>query len=335
MIPKGKVFFDFRKDILDIYLTDTIKINLNQNSLSEWLSEAYFSPISGAKDKIDFEANKFDLSLRLINDTDLLLNQASEQLIEIIKYNDDKTMRSDAWAFVTLYYFGFFSAQAFLRLIGTPNFFINQAVSISLTKATGYQISSGAYKLEKIEDLQGQTNRYRISKSKLKIHEATWNLLFYIFEKKMKLHEKYLTSEEILFYNAFLSKNLNDVYSSNYWASELRNKINYRPGFAFRIFENVFICKTKNLLNSMTNVSQLDITSLLNTRVKDSFLDENDLISNQVQIAHNTYFTIFLYTRELLKEIWTRRNIESTHEKLREKAFLNDPLLKPAHKILF
>ncbi len=143
MIPQGPIYYRIRADVLAAFPDKCKAAVKNRNTFAEWLlngTASYQVQIINSNEVI-FLASVFDISSALLTDVECLFNHCFEHLQEISRFYVDDQPRGDAWNVVTIYYFSFFTAQSFLRLIGSPVIFVGQEHMKQIKSLGG--ISSG------------------------------------------------------------------------------------------------------------------------------------------------------------------------------------------------
>src|SRR5439155_2916612 len=114
-----------------------------------------------------------DFASILLVEVENLLNHCFEHLQELLCFAADTRQRSDAWAAVTAYYLGFFSASALLRLLGKPVTFLNrdQLRALQHLAGSGQQPNQGAFEVTLGNPLSATHREITLVRSD-KVHEA-------------------------------------------------------------------------------------------------------------------------------------------------------------------
>jgi len=231
-------------------------------------------------------------------------------------------VRSEAWNIVTVYYLGFFSAQALLRLIGSPIFFIGSELANSLTTNTGFNFHKGAYSLVKLSDSSATISEYQLKISKQRPHDLVWNTLFNLLQKKLDTASTSQSSNpETVYYSNLLTKPLYKVYNTNAWPSEVRNRCNYRPGFAYKLISNQFIGVTKHLLDRWNNLTENKLLNLLQQSIG-GYTASKDSTRFEIQVMHDVCMALFITMRTLYTDIMLRQSTDKRWEN-RRRSFIN------------
>ena len=333
MIFKGTIFFSLRSKVLDFYPEKCQTNKRERVSFTEWLQKGIYNIVLINNTEIIIESSPQEIGSILLSDIEYLCNMCFEHLQESLCFNLDERIRSDAWNIVSIYYFGFFVTQALLRLIGRPVLFINKEAIQFLKRGTKslQNPGSGTYLLEKLKDLSGTTSEYRLKYYKNKIHEASWKQLFNILEGEINNNK--LTAElgEILFYKAITTKKLFRIYNNYEWPSRIRNKANYRPGYAYRLIENIIEGKSKRLIIRWLNCNEQVIMDNLNSSINLCIASTDNDLPGHVSLLHDISQSLFIIFRELYFELLNRRHLDLRME-LKRKDFVKKMTLSKDHK---
>jgi hypothetical protein len=324
MIPEGGIFRHLRRSMLEFFSVANALKSPPKETMAEWLQLGYLTPLdSDVKSVFLFSTSAADLPASIYHDVERLQNHVFEHIIEIISYNECKSSRSEAWSVVTLYYFGFFTAQTILRLIGQPVFHISDSVSKNLNNSIGVQLSPGAFQLTLAAPISANSADFKIQSLKKRHHDAVWNRLFGILENaKANARDSGSADAEITFYQILEYRSTKKIYNSSRWPSEIRNLVNYRPGFGYRLSSDEFFSKSKNLLNRWRS---LDQTKLLKIHLESSTANSSEF-STQVMHLHDLSFSLFILLRKLYAELTFRRPLSEHWEKNRQSMLAKSAL---------
>lgn len=312
---------EIRSDLLSTFERGCDASLKRRLTFNDWLlnGTGNYSVTSIGNNDITISASSIDLSSAFLTDIELLFNHCFEHLQELIVYHTDNKPRSDAWNVVTLYYFSFFTAQIFSRLIGSPIVYIGPQQINNLkiiSGVAGSRLGAGAYRIEKLTDLASSMTEYRLKKTNnSKIHEATWISLFSYLESKINTNIMLSLPEEVLFYKLITTNVLHEMYDGYSWPSVIRTKANYRPGFMYRNVDNNIKAKTKGLLNPWIDLNKMsELNKLLSSSVAACRDEEIVSFSNHVQLLHGVSQSIFLLCRQLYSELLDRSDINKIWE---------------------
>lgn len=318
MIPNGPIYSKIREDLLTTFPLGTNSNIKKRITFSKWLGGSGSYHIKSiSKDEIIFSAPIIEISSSILTDIELLSNHCFEHIQEIFRFHNDNQKRSDAWNIVTIYYFAFFNAQLFTRLIGNPTLFIKKEQIDYFKKITTGNVTGigvGSYSLKKIQNISANNAEFQLKKTNnQKIHEATWIKLFSYFDEILKTKSLLVDANEVLFYKLLATKELTKVYDLG-WPSQIRTAANYSPGFAYLELENSSAGKTKKLLNKWRNIEYQKIIPLLRTSVESCCPAEKTDFSAHVNLLHDVSQILFILSRTLYSELLQRNNIDKRHE---------------------
>ena len=290
-----------------------------------------YVPISISNSEIIIEASKEDLSPVILLEAELLFNNCIEHLLELNRLAIDILPRSDAWNVVTFYYFGYFAAHAFLRMLGTPVLYLRKELTnnISATLGTSQSIGGGTFWLEKVRDISISSSEYRLKKLKDRLHEATWLKSIHLIESVLKHTKTSAKPQESLFFNNLVNKSLFKVYDAYGWPSSIRNKANYRPGFAYRLIENKTIAGVKKIIGDI-HEDGVDLGDKIRASIKQCIpSSEEKYFSTHINMLFYTILGFYCVAKELYLQLNDRRNIDKRMH-LKRDAFIKktNPSLK-------
>jgi hypothetical protein len=299
MIPKGPIFLRIRDDLLGAFPQGNLHTSRTRTStFSDWLlnQNGSFNVPSISNNDIKVEASPIDVAISTLLDIELLTNHCFEHLNEICRFSLDSRLRSDAWGVVTIYYFGFFSAQMFHRLIGRPILFVDSLRLSKLKKLTlsgTSTLGGGTYVVERDSPSGGHLQSYTLRKNSSKIHEASWSLFFSYISGLLADPSLLANPKEVLFYRSLISPQLETLHGKG-WPSMIRNLANYSAGLAYRDVERTNVVKSKNLFGNWRNLTTDTLQSELDFALGIGGIRE---ISNQYSFGSLIYSLcrLFLY----------------------------------------
>jgi hypothetical protein len=324
MIPQGPIYSHIRGDVLSTYPEGTRAACRSRTTFAEWLLNGMgsYHVKTVTSNDIIIVATPSDLASSLLADVEFLSNHCFEHLQELARYYVDDQTRSDAWNVVTIYYFAFFSAQIFLRLIGSPTVYVGKEQIQKIKSLAGVTTGgpgAGSYFLEKITDVSASYSEYKIKKTgNQRIHEATWIRLFSYFERLLRNSALSGDVKEVLFYQLLTTKTLHRHYT-NGWPSVIRGIANYRAGFAYLEVEKNLKAKTKKLLTYWKDMDTSKLLNTLNSSVSSCSPSDITDYSNHVRLLHDMAQSLFILTRLLYSELLSRSNIDKTWEHKRSR----------------
>lgn len=325
MIPKGVIFSELRERMLDFYPA-TCKINLkNKLTFSDWLKTGTYVPIRLTNSEILIEASHEDLSSIFLLETELLFNNCIEHIVELNRLAIDTLPRSDAWSIVTFYYFGFFATHAFLRILGRPVVYLQAGLTdnISAILGTTTKIGGGIFSIEKIRESSLTSSEYRLKKMKGRLHDVTWMKSIKLIEEVLENTKNYVKPSESLFFNNLVNRTLFKVYDDYGWPSSIRNKANYRPGYAYRLIENKTTSGFKKILKNMMDDNS-DFTNKIGASIKQCAPSADDrYFTTHVNTFFYTLVGFYYVFKELYTQLLERRPIDKRMH-LRREGFLKN-----------
>jgi hypothetical protein len=312
MIPKGVIFSGLRERMFDFY-PRKCRIDLkNKISFRDWLEVGTYIPISVSKSEIVLEASHEDLSSIFLLETELLFNNCTEHLVELNRLILDTLPRSDAWNLVTFYYFGFFAAHAFLRMIGTPLVYLQAGIlnRVSEMLGTTTKIGGGSFYIEKTRELSLTSSEYRLKKMRGRFHEATWFKSINLIEEVVEHTKNSAKPDESLFFSNLTNKTLFKIYEEYGWPSSIRNKANYRLGYAYRLIDNKTIAGIKKILRNMI-ADPSDFPHKIDTSISQCVRSSEDrYFSTHVNTFFYTLMGFYYVFKELYVQLIERKDID-------------------------
>lgn len=320
MIPQGPIYFSIRTDVLSAYPRGCRAGIKNRVTFADWLlnGAGSYSVKSINSNEIVIIAAPYDISSALLTDVESLFNHCFEHLQEMVRFYVDESIRSDAWNVVTIYYFGFFAAQIFSRLIGIPTIYIGQEQIANFKTLGGISKGgpgAGSYRLEKKQNLSAFSAEYQLKRTNnQKIHEATWINVFTYLERQV--HNPLLTTafNEVSFYQSLVTPVLHKIYDGYGWPSVIRTKANYRAGFAYLEVDKNVKAKTKGLFEQWKNLNETKIVNILTNSISACSPADKTPFSSHVYLLHSVSQTLFILCRQLYLELLERANINKIWE---------------------
>jgi hypothetical protein len=320
---QGPIYYGLRAKVLENFPKETRATLENHLSFGQWLKEGMFTVDSVTKRGFVLRAAPQDVASALLTDVELYSNHCFEQIQEIICFANDERLRSDAWNVVTIYYFSYFAANMFLRLIGEPVIFlkreyVSDLVKVSPTPAptSGNRPAAGTYYLQKGKDISASQTEYELKVSNKKPHEATWKNFFdYINSSCDNSNSNDAT--ELLIYKTLTTTSLFKVYQDYEWPSIIRSKANYTPGYAYKLLESQYMAKTKRATKEWKALDISMVDDILFKALRSCSPSDKTEYSDHVRFLHHTGQTIFIIARQLYLELIERRTIDPRWEQMR------------------
>ncbi len=291
-----------------------------RRTLAEWLDAGTFTVISATSRAFRLNVAHDDFSSCVLTDSEALLNHCLEHQNELIRFSDAHRACSDAWAIVTLYYFGFFSAQLFLRLVGSPVLFLDKAFVKKLMEMAPLGSTSphaGAYWVSSITPVSASHSEIVVEKSQhTTIHDLTWSRSFELIRGLVKQYRGTGKAEEVTLFDA-LADDLPQFRSrGGQWPASVRAAANYRPGFAYQAVDNAIVGNVSAAVGSWRTLTSAEFPGHVdNTRLraKDSLAVFGEAVCHLGSVSAG----LFLVSAGLLEELSQRRKRDSRWNRAR------------------
>jgi hypothetical protein len=316
---QGSIYNELRSKMLSFYPEGDYTKHKNRQLFNDWIKHGYYTPLSCTKQTgADFEATKLDIAITILNECELLYNACIEHLLELNQIVRNNQLHSDAWNVVTMYYFAFYAAQSFNKLIGNPIFFLDSASLSNFASGLG----GGTFELSWDEDISLTQTKYCLHKIKRRLHDAVWHQTFSQIETLTKKYPLDKCPNELNLFSNITDKRLHKTYGNYSWPSEIRNKANYIPGFAYTLVEDKTICNSfKCISNFIKNEQKID------NKLQDSFDNcceslEVSFFRGHVSALFHMGMGIFYIVQNLYDDILERRKLDRRMQDKR-KAFIS------------
>jgi len=319
MIGQGAIFANLRAQMLTAIPETALASFRDDGTIGDWLEHGSFVATSCTKREIILEVGPADYGSAALTECENLLNHCLEHLQEMLCLSDDARQRSQAWAIVTTYYFGFFSASAFLRLIGQPIVFLTteQLKRLQSLASASAKPGQGAFRFEISRPISVTRTEIAIRQTD-KVHEATWKAALGILDQLNRDPMLAKSPAEALLYDSVCSPVLFRHYGSFQWPSMVRNRANYRPGFMYRLHDARF--NFPKLFEVWRHASASNVHRILQNCLLRCGASHDDFAHHADLMLH-VAATIFLLVRELYCELLKRRRIDRRWEHQRTKYF--------------
>ena len=312
MIGQGPIFSNLRARMLTAIPDTAVASFRSQQTIGDWLQNGAFIATACTKKEVILEVGPADYASATLTECENLLNHCLEHLQEMVCARNDTRLRSQAWAIVTSYYFGFFSASAFLRLIGHPIVFLTaeQLKRLQALASATVRPGQGAFRFEITRQISVTRTEVAIRHTD-KVHEATWKAALGILDQLN--HDPLLVKSpaEALLYDSLCTHILFPNYDSFQWPSMVRNRANYRPGFMYQLHNPPF--NFPKLFEAWRGASASDVNQILQACLSRCGANRNDFLHHS-DLMLNVATTLFLLTRELYAELVARRRIDRRWE---------------------
>jgi hypothetical protein len=137
-----------------------------------------------------------------------------------------------------------------------------------------------------------------------KIHEATWKKTLALIDGLRNDPAVIMQADEADFYDSLCTR-IFCSYGIGYdWPSSVRNQINYRPGFAYRLYDPEFT------INKFLKAWRLETTDDIYETFRSVYLccsGGRDLFASRAEMMINVSVMLYLLGRELYKDLLGRR----------------------------
>lgn len=247
MIPMGPIYRELRSLMLSIYPEDMTAPGSNGVNFSKWISSGSYLVSRHDSKGVYLVASTQDIGLALLRDVEFLVDACFEQLLDICTHSTSSD-QSAAWGVVTCYYYSFYAAQAFSRIIGRPITYLDEARinTLNAISPTPMNIGAGSYSVAKVCDVSGTQAEFVLRKSKLRPHDAVWKGVFHLLNDFCITHKPsprssdIVATQEFQLFEALTSKHPFKAFEhGDYnWPSEVRYEANYRVGNAYTMLRS-------------------------------------------------------------------------------------------------
>jgi len=332
MIGRGGVFSGLRTLMLQSIPLGTKCPFTNNQTLGGWLESGTFLVLASTRQSITLQANPSDYAVVKLNEVEHLLNHALEHIQELTWYFRAPVGRSESWMAITTYYLGFFAASAILRLIGRPNVFLAKDRLAGLRGMTGGAQFPGAGSFEFTvgNTLSATSAEVRLTVA-AKSHEATWKSVLSLLNTLRADKSMIFAAGEADFYDSLCSKAFCANGIGFDWPSDIRNKVNYRPGHSYRLSSPSF--HVSNFLAPWRSVSAEEVFKIVNVAYRRCNAEKHSLAC-QVEMMTNISIVLYLIARSLYRELEDRRMTDKRWENQRSVYKRNRGLHDPDFEYL-
>jgi hypothetical protein len=311
-------YIKLREEMLNFHSED-VKVSPGSDyTLKLFFQDRSYSVRNINGSRKEFDAVQSEINFHVFNEIENLMNHCYAHFVELSITK--KHYRSHAWSAVTLYYLAFFTSSVFLRLCGRPvTFFDKGMCKIINSTQSEVNFQAGPYVFRKDRSLSATHVCYTVKKED-KIHESSWKNLFKVLEIALdeKSSGKIQHSEDFQIFLLCKSRNLFDSSVSQFWPSDLRNKVNYVPGYYYTLKENNFV--VEKAFNEWFTGAHEQV-ELLDGSIRLLERDSRNVQRKVEALAYCT-FSLFGFVRMLYKDLRLRKTVDSRWERGRVD-FLN------------
>lgn len=284
----------------------------SSKTIGDWITEGTYVVTSCTRKEIIIEADYSGYGSVLLLECENLLNHCIEHIDEMICLRNDERIRSQAWAVVTAYYFGFFAASAFLRLVGRPISFLTteQLRALQVLASAPQRPGQGAFGFS-ITRLVSLTRVEVSLRQSDKVHEATWKSALGLVDTLNQDPALTKTPAEALLYDSICSGVLFGRYKNFQWPSLVRISANYRPGFMYRLQRSPL--SFSKLFDVWRDTTAADIHQKVQKCWRRCKADPENF-THHADLMLNVAIVVFLITRELYSDLLSRRKADRRWE---------------------
>jgi hypothetical protein len=234
MLPQSSLWQRMRQRALDaIPLGASIDFR-TPLTLAAWQAQGTYTISSTTASRFTVAVAPADFGGALLSDAAYHLDHALEHQASLMRTLLSSQWSSPAWQVVTFYYWSYFVAMALSRMLGRSVWFITPELARQFTRlapAGSASLKRGTYELTCGAALGAGSREIHLVQRSRRLHEQLWATIFdLISEMYSEVGPGVASPREERLYLAIINsaRVLGDV-----WPSELRNVVNYRPGFAY------------------------------------------------------------------------------------------------------
>lgn len=249
--PKGVIWQELRALTLDaVPIGSRVSFN-NPQGLAGWRQAGFFSVPSVTASQFTVTTAPADFGSALLGDAEFFLDHAVEQQASVWALLTSSKWVSPAWTVVSFYYWSYFLVIALTRLLGTSVWFMDADTHLRFRRL-GPPISrppgAGAYRVSCGNMLSATTREVTLKKGAGRTHEELWKLWFNLCSNLATKHAaaKGTTVED----RAFVALQCSSKKLSCEWPSEIRNLVNYRPGFGYDVIRRGGVLGSFSFVNT-------------------------------------------------------------------------------------
>ncbi len=254
----------------------------------------------------------------MLAEIELLLDHITEQRIQVA--NGITQASSPSWTLVSLYYWSVYAGLAWLRLVGRPLVYlyrddIQKLIGMNVGAEIKHSPKTGTFSFlcDPTFDSGTRTSLHLQASNANNFHEGIWNGIASYFGNHLNTKGLKLTPESRIV--NVLCK-FNEVQT--WWPSQLRNAVNYRPGFSYRAVHGYDNLKLFELFQKYTNRSLQDLVEAyeaLTSRVHTKKIESAPEHFCEALVLRTLVFDVLL--NEFRNEIASRLNFTGKRQRAR------------------
>lgn len=317
MIGRGGIFAELRSQMLAAIPEGSTALFRSETTIGDWLANGAFVVTSCTTHEVKLQTSHVDFASAALVEIENLLNHCLEQLQELACFCADTRRRSDAWTAVTGYYLGFFAASALLRLIGRPVVFINRDQLRALQQLAGSSArpKQGAFQIVVGTQISATHREITVTPTD-KVHEATWKSALGLLQDLRRSPTILKDPNEADFYDSLCTTAFCVTGVGFDWPSFVRNRANYRPGYAYKLNANTL--EILRALGGWRSAPATDVFRVMREAYRRCSTDVSDSC-NSVGMMMHVSFCLFLLVQALHRELVARRRLDRRWERHRNQ----------------
>jgi len=330
MIPYGPICRELRQLVLATFPDDMSAPRAEGENFSGWIENGNYVVARHDSNAVFLAASPQDFSQALLRDVEFLVDTCFEQLLEIqmAPSND----RSPAWSVVTTYYYAFYAAQAFSRIIGMPITYLDdtRVSAIKALSPTPISLGAGSYVISQAATISVTQAEYRFKKSKLRPHDAVWTNVMELLNRLRcnnkpapKSTDVVATQEYQLFEAATSSQPSRAFEDCQFnWPSEVRYEANYRVGNAYTMLRTPWDVQIRNAMRKWGGLTTEGMVKVLKESLTSLSVEHSTRgIKSRSVFLLDVANLIFAVVRYLLLDLHDRRETDWKWEDRRRRFF--------------
>ncbi len=232
--PQGPIWQTLRQRALDAVPPGSQSRYSAPVTLRQWQTAGAYTVATTAPQRVEIAAFSDEIGGVLLVEAEHFLDHAAEHQVVLFKQRTSDAWTSSAWQTVTVYYWAYFALLALTRLVGDSIWYVDDSVAAQLSTlapAGSARVGAGPYRLRCGRILSVTQRQLDLRRAKGRSHDALWKLWGVIVDDLISTSAPLSGSEEE---RLFIAIRRAATTLGPDWPSELRNVVNYRPGFAYR-----------------------------------------------------------------------------------------------------
>jgi hypothetical protein len=203
-------------------------------TLAAWQSQGSYTITSTSSKKFTMQVASTDFGGALLSDAAFHLDHALEHQVTLMNSIKSGQWSSPAWQVVTFYYWSYYVAMAFTRMLGETVWFVTPDVASQFSRLApsgSATLTKGTYEIACGSSVSAGFREVLLTGRSRRVHEQLWTTTFRIINSLFSDvgHGVATPLEERL----FMALSSSAKVLGDDWPSTFRNVVNYRPGFAY------------------------------------------------------------------------------------------------------